>query len=134
MVSAEAYCNEFLDFGYVLLLLVWSMAEVIRYPFYISKLLGVGWGAIEWLRYNAFLVLYPIGFGAEMRCWWGLMKLLMRKGNQSDPEVNYVVSGVSLRGWAMFTFALTPCVGSYMYYGMLVARRKFLRSARKKRD
>merc|ERR1719491_829588 len=85
VVSTEAYCNEYLDFGYVLLLLVWSMAEVIRYPFYICKLLGVRWTPIEWLRYNAFLVLYPIGFGAEMRCWWGLMQLLMLKDNKNDP-------------------------------------------------
>ena len=115
------------------------MAEVIRYPFYIFKLLNLEFAvskAVEWLRYNAFLILYPIGFGAEMRCWWGLMKFLMAGGNLNDPNVNYQFGGMTLRGWSMFTFALTPMVGSYMYYGMILARRKYMRAATKskKRD
>lgn len=86
---------------------------------------------IEWLRYNAFLILYPIGFAAEMRCWYGLIKFLTLEQNINDNAINYRYSSLSLRGWSMITFALTPFVGSYMYYGMLVARRKYMLNRRK---
>ena len=118
------------------MLLIWSLAEVIRYPFYICKLLNIKFEVIEWLRYNAFLVLYPIGFAAEMRCWFGLIRFINVGDNENDTQINYKYLGISLKRWSMLTFALTPIVGSYMYYGMLLARNKYIRKRKKskKRD
>jgi very-long-chain (3R)-3-hydroxyacyl-CoA dehydratase len=47
------------------MLLAWSVTEVIRYPFYVLNLLGTEWYPLNWLRYNTFLVLYPLGAGSE---------------------------------------------------------------------
>lgn len=41
--------------------LAWSAAEVIRYPQYTLGILGVCPHWLTWLRYTAFIVLYPIG-------------------------------------------------------------------------
>lgn len=47
------------------MLLAWSVTEVIRYPFYVLSLLGKEVYLLDWLRYNTFLVLYPLGAGSE---------------------------------------------------------------------
>ncbi|CAI5458163.1 unnamed protein product [Closterium sp. Yama58-4] len=49
------------------LLAVWCCSEVIRYPQYALSLLGTCPRTLTWLRYSAFIPLYPIGmFGGEM--------------------------------------------------------------------
>jgi very-long-chain (3R)-3-hydroxyacyl-CoA dehydratase len=49
------------------LLLVWCLSEVIRYPWYAFSALSSGPPfAITWLRYTAFIILYPIGVLCEM--------------------------------------------------------------------
>jgi hypothetical protein len=40
----------------VAVLIPWSLAEVNRYVYYLSKI-----PITTWLRYNAFIILYPIG-------------------------------------------------------------------------
>ncbi|EEF31284.1 very-long-chain (3R)-3-hydroxyacyl-CoA dehydratase 2 [Ricinus communis] len=40
---------------------VWSLSEVIRYPHYALNILGNCPSWINYLRYTAFIVLYPIG-------------------------------------------------------------------------
>jgi hypothetical protein len=63
--------------GYVLLMFAWTFAELIRYNFYIltsartqSSLFG---RVIKMLRYNAFIVLYPIGGVAEFLLDWDFL-------------------------------------------------------------
>lgn len=48
------------------LTLAWSITEIIRYGFYVIKICGIKtpyW--LVWLRYSAFLVLYPLGLVCE---------------------------------------------------------------------
>ena len=40
-----------------LMFTAWSLAEIIRYRYYVNKSNKI----LVWLRYNAFIVLYPIG-------------------------------------------------------------------------
>ncbi|CAI7818724.1 unnamed protein product, partial [Closterium sp. NIES-54] len=47
-----------------ILLLTWSLSEVIRYPQYAFSLLGCCPEWLTWLRYTAFIPLYPIGIFA----------------------------------------------------------------------
>jgi very-long-chain (3R)-3-hydroxyacyl-CoA dehydratase len=54
--------------AYTTMLLAWSVTEVIRYSYFVFTLSGVGVPALwQWLRYNTFLVLYPMGVSSE--CW-----------------------------------------------------------------
>ncbi|GAA6055248.1 hypothetical protein JCM3770_001506 [Rhodotorula araucariae] len=50
---------------YVSMVTAWSFAEIIRYTHYATGLMGLKLGALEWLRYTAFYVLYPLGAGSE---------------------------------------------------------------------
>ncbi|GJP66313.1 hypothetical protein CLOP_g23220 [Closterium sp. NIES-67] len=50
-----------------ILLVTWSLSEIIRYPQYAFSLLGCCPAWLTWLRYTAFIPLYPIGiFAGEM--------------------------------------------------------------------
>jgi hypothetical protein len=51
--------------GYSSMLFAWSVTEVIRYGFFVFTLSGYSPGTISWLRYNTFLVLYPLGASSE---------------------------------------------------------------------
>ncbi|ODV80601.1 uncharacterized protein CANTADRAFT_47674 [Suhomyces tanzawaensis NRRL Y-17324] len=47
--------------------LAWGITEVVRYGFYVLKLVGVRvprW--LTWLRYSTFIVLYPLGLVSEL--------------------------------------------------------------------
>jgi len=57
--------------------LAWTCVELIRYPFYALTLLGAVPYALKWLRYSAFILLYPAGIYSEVRCMFvslGVMK------------------------------------------------------------
>lgn len=52
----------------------WSLSEVIRYPQYALNAVGHCPGWLTWLRYSAFVVLYPIGaiFGEVLTMYHAL--------------------------------------------------------------
>ncbi|BGP43411.1 hypothetical protein JCM10449v2_007446 [Rhodotorula kratochvilovae] len=50
---------------YVSMVTAWSFAEIIRYTHYATGLMGLKLRALEWLRYTAFYILYPVGAGSE---------------------------------------------------------------------
>jgi len=53
-----------------MLLFAWGLGDVIRYAFYVFK----GSKVAEMLRFNGFIVLYPLGMISEVLCvinaWW----------------------------------------------------------------
>ena len=54
--------------AYSSMLVAWSVTEVIRYGYFAINLAsGAVPGWLTWLRYNTFLVLYPLGISSE--CW-----------------------------------------------------------------
>ena len=45
----------------------WAAADVVRYAWYTAALAGGAPGWLTWLRYSAFIPLYPLGiFGGEL--------------------------------------------------------------------
>jgi very-long-chain (3R)-3-hydroxyacyl-CoA dehydratase len=52
---------------YSSMLVAWSVTEVIRYSFFTLGLSGLLPEWLNWLRYNTFFVLYPLGISSE--CW-----------------------------------------------------------------
>ncbi|GAA5895614.1 hypothetical protein JCM5296_003762 [Sporobolomyces johnsonii] len=50
---------------YISMVAAWSFAEIIRYLHYASSLLNVKVPVLEWIRYTAFYILYPVGAGSE---------------------------------------------------------------------
>lgn len=47
------------------LFLIWSLIELVRYPYYISQLLKINSVLLVWLRYTIWIPLYPLGFLCE---------------------------------------------------------------------
>lgn len=43
------------------LFIVWSIIEVIRYPYYLTQLVNKEISILTWLRYSIWIPLYPIG-------------------------------------------------------------------------
>jgi very-long-chain (3R)-3-hydroxyacyl-CoA dehydratase len=79
------------------LLLVWSLSEVIRYPWYAFSALPSGPPfALTWLRYTAFIILYPIGVVCEMNLIYLALPILVETG---------VYQGRSIRLPNAFNFA-----------------------------
>ena len=90
----------------VFLAMVWAVADGIRYLYYIRKASKV----LAWLRYNSFIVLYPLGMSLENIIVW---KILLR----------YSESPV----WLFLAFLACysiPAIKIYMY--MLRQRKKHL--------
>ncbi|KAL3121438.1 hypothetical protein niasHT_006250 [Heterodera trifolii] len=55
-----------LSLGVPMLLLAWSITEVVRYSFYALNLLNAVPYALTWMRYTFFIALYPMGAGGEV--------------------------------------------------------------------
>ncbi|XP_017011742.2 very-long-chain (3R)-3-hydroxyacyl-CoA dehydratase 3 [Drosophila takahashii] len=45
--------------------IIWSLVELVRYPFYLAQLLGREVGLLTWLRYTIWIPLYPMGILCE---------------------------------------------------------------------
>ena len=47
-------------------LIPWALSDIIRYTYYSLNIFGMKSEFITWLRYTAFVILYPIGYGGEI--------------------------------------------------------------------
>jgi len=66
-----------------LLFLVWSFSDVIRYIYYLFTLLRKRMPRLEWIRYTAFIILYPLGCFGEM----GVIDATLK--HMIDPLITY---------------------------------------------
>lgn len=51
------------------LFLVYSLVELVRYPYYMMRVYGMDFGLLTYLRYTAWVPLYPAGFICEGVCF-----------------------------------------------------------------
>ncbi|XP_048584215.1 very-long-chain (3R)-3-hydroxyacyl-CoA dehydratase isoform X2 [Nematostella vectensis] len=58
------------------LFFTWSVIEIIRYPFYIVQIIGIPFEPLIWLRYTAWIPLYPVGMITEVILIWKALPLL----------------------------------------------------------
>ncbi|KAF5846186.1 hypothetical protein GGP41_003566 [Bipolaris sorokiniana] len=105
--------------AYTTMLLAWSVTEVIRYSYFVFSLAGAGVPKLwTWLRYNTFLVLYPLGISSE--CW--LVYQAIPLASQRN----------ELFGYALWAILAIYVPGSYILFShMLAQRRKIARQSRK---
>ncbi len=66
LLPADAYWSIFGMSGLALILVAWSVTEIIRYSFYFSQLLDKENAILRYLRYTLFLGLYPMGVTGEI--------------------------------------------------------------------
>ncbi len=102
----------------VSLYLAWATAECIRYPFYALNIVKSCPFQLTWLRYSAFIVLYPIGMLSEVA-------VLI----SSLPFANFGYYNIA--GQGNLVYVMVP----YILYAYLVAGPKLIKymlKARKK--
>lgn len=103
------------------LLLSYAAAEVVRAAFYVTKA-----PAARWLRYSAFLVLYPVGLVSEalvlLRCHSGA-EALGKDGDAFHARLQ----------WVLFVALIAhPVIAYVLFTNMLRLRAKNLGGADKK--
>ncbi|KAI3327042.1 PTPLA-domain-containing protein [Xylariaceae sp. AK1471] len=52
-------------YGVLGCVLAWGCSDVLRYAFFVAQLVSKAPDWLKWLRYSAFVVLYPVGFLSE---------------------------------------------------------------------
>lgn len=115
---------------FVQMLIAWCLSEIIRYSFYGANIVKAKIAPLTWLRYSAFMVLYPVGIIGEIGCLYKALPYI----KEHKPWT------VELPNRINFTFSWYNCVwfillgiypyGSYVMYSyMLAQRRKTLAKA-----
>jgi len=115
---------------FVQMVTAWALSEIIRYAFYavglvVAKESIPQW--LTWLRYSAFMILYPIGISGEMGCLYKVLPFVDKKKKFSItlPNTYNFAFDYSTFIW-MVLFAAYPAGGYTMYTYMLSQRRKVL--------
>ncbi|PLB53046.1 PTPLA-domain-containing protein [Aspergillus steynii IBT 23096] len=99
--------------AYACMLLAWSVADAVRYVYFVALLSGSGFetGVVRWLRYSLFIVLYPVGIASE---WWLMYGAATTTQRGAVSGVFYFCLGLYVPGSVM------------MYSYMIKQRRKVL--------
>ncbi|KAM0747722.1 PTPLA-domain-containing protein [Meredithblackwellia eburnea MCA 4105] len=80
---------------YSTMVFAWSFTEIIRYTHYAATILGFKLPGLEFLRYNTFYLLYPMGAGSEA---WFIFKSAALAGAKWGPLALYGTY-VLVAGW-----------------------------------
>ncbi|KAI0506160.1 PTPLA-domain-containing protein [Xylaria bambusicola] len=97
-------------FAFVACLMAWGVADVLRFTLFVGN--GLGWRVegLRWLRYSAFIILYPVGFLSEA----ALVYLGLVEGEGIGPIY---------RGY-LFLGLLSYIPASYVLYTHMFAQRR----------
>ncbi|KAH7327509.1 protein tyrosine phosphatase [Rhexocercosporidium sp. MPI-PUGE-AT-0058] len=78
--------------GFVGCVLAWGVSEMIRYGFFVAQIVrGQAPGWMKWLRYSAFVVLYPPGILSEA---WLVYVCLTQAEGIGRPYRTYLLLGL----------------------------------------
>lgn len=122
--------QTYLELSLLSLLVAWCCSEIIRYSFFAFKELGMQPYVLLWLRYTAFIVLYPLGVSSElaevalaMPAIRATRPLSIQMPNKFNFAFDYY--------WACWLVVLLYLPGfPQLYFYMLAQRRKVLRVGR----
>ena len=108
------------------MVVAWSLSEVIRYSFYALNLIDKDAvpRALTWVRYSAFMVLYPVGITGEIMCLVNALDHVKAHNTLSISLPNPYNFAFSFHGFIWFAlFGMYP-YGSYIMYSYMLAQRK----------
>ncbi len=90
------------------LLLVYTLSELLRYPYYMLHIYKVNIRLVTWVRYTAWMLLYPLGFLFEAIIIYRSIPLLEASGKLS----------ISLPNAANFAFYMPAFLSLYFNCGI----------------
>nr|CAB3251721.1 very-long-chain (3R)-3-hydroxyacyl-CoA dehydratase 2-like [Phallusia mammillata] len=110
--------------GIPMLMVAWTITEIIRYLYYTFMLLGTTPYIVVWLRYSLFTVLYPLGVSGELLSIYNSLKPVRDSQmyslflpNQLNFSIDY---HIVLIGTIPFYFIFFP----QLYFHMFAQRKK----------
>lgn len=104
--------------GYIFLILfpIWSIAEVIRYAYYVTKSMDMNHPTLTWIRYSLPIILYPIGAIADFSTTYLFHDTIIETPILTRYDVYIMYFGI-----IMFPFGFP-----FMYWRLISQRRKVL--------
>ncbi|GAX77448.1 hypothetical protein CEUSTIGMA_g4893.t1 [Chlamydomonas eustigma] len=112
------------------LLLAWSCSELVRYGFFALKALGPVPYISLWLRYSAFIVMYPVGVASELTMVWLALPEIKASGMLRYSMPNAINFGFNYYSICIL-ISLTYIPGlPLLYTYMLKQRNKMLGGSR----
>eukprot|EP00887_Chlorella_sp_A99_P005245 scaffold1.g5245.t1 len=115
------------------MLLAWALSEVIRYPWYAASLAGACPYWLTWLRYTAFIFLYPIGVVGEMKAVYDALPEIKARRLHTVSLPNALNIGFDYHLFLVVLLALYPFLWFRLYSFLFGQRRKKLGPAPKPR-
>eukprot|EP00798_Chlamydomonas_sp_ICE-L_P020085 gene20085-26802_t len=109
-----------------LMLFVWAVAEVVRYPWYALTCIGQCPTWLTWLRYTAFIPLYPVGVVCEMALLVLALPTLEADGRWSLRMPNNMNWGFEYSVFIKVVLAIYPFMWWNLYSTLLTQRKKRL--------
>ncbi|XP_072393231.1 very-long-chain (3R)-3-hydroxyacyl-CoA dehydratase isoform X1 [Diabrotica undecimpunctata] len=106
------------------LFLTWSAIEIIRYPYYMSQLYKKENKILTWVRYTAWIVLYPIGFSCESIILFRNLIFMEQSGRWS----------LSMPNAFNFTFHYATFLRLYILLGVIPAMYFLMKHMHKARQ
>jgi len=102
---------------------IWAIADVIRYPFYMLQIYKVNIYAVTWLRYTAWIILYPAGIACEAVVIFACIPYFVETGKYS----------LTLPNALNMTFSFTAIMRIYLLFGLFPAAYSLLQNMRRNR-
>ncbi|KAF2076712.1 hypothetical protein CYY_001969 [Polysphondylium violaceum] len=115
-----------------LMLMAWSITEVIRYSFYGLSLLNACPYFIGWLRYTTFIILYPSGVAGETGTIYTSLPFVKETGLFSLSLPNSINFAFNFYYALIFSFVFYAVGLPYLYTYMLGQRKRFISGGSKK--
>merc|ERR1719253_1783710 len=108
-----------------MLILAWSVTEVVRYLYYGLNILGLDIAPLTWLRYSTFLLLYPIGVSGELGCFYLSKDDLAPSDGANACPCGIFAQNAGLVGFAGLIVVYLACFPT-LFGSMLGQRKKVL--------
>ncbi|XP_023024038.2 3-hydroxyacyl-CoA dehydratase 2 [Leptinotarsa decemlineata] len=106
------------------LFLSWSAIEIIRYPYYMTQLYKKENKLLTWIRYSAWIILYPVGFICEGVILFRNLIFVDQSGKWS----------ISLPNSLNFTFHYSTFLRIYLLFVMIPGMFTLIRHMHKIRQ
>jgi len=108
------------------MMLAWCLSEIIRYPWYAAQIKGTCPFWLTWLRYSAFIPLYPVGVVGEMLSIYNALPTIQANLMHSVQLPNSWNFGFDYATFMKIVLVLYPGLWWMLYSGLLKTRAKKL--------
>uniref|UniRef100_A0A224XWW1 Very-long-chain (3R)-3-hydroxyacyl-CoA dehydratase n=1 Tax=Panstrongylus lignarius TaxID=156445 RepID=A0A224XWW1_9HEMI len=122
-----------LSYGLPLLLIAWSITEVIRYSFYALNIIGAVPYFLIWCRYTFFYALYPMGVTGELLCLFAAQSFVGQSKMWTIEFPNCLNFTFSYRYLLLGIMATYPFLLPHLYMYMINQRKKIIVNPQEKK-